>query len=107
MAYMLYLATLAGLVFAGYALVLYPYLFHPLSRIPNAHPLAPFSSLWILWTRYCDRELENVHQSHQKLGSVVRIGPNELSVNSVEGVRAVHTRALYKPKWYECFTHYK
>ncbi|RFU28663.1 hypothetical protein B7463_g7689, partial [Scytalidium lignicola] len=78
---------------------IHPLLLSPLSRIPAAHPTAGFSGLWISYQRYVGREVRSIHDAHRRLGPVVRLGQNEISVNSVEGVRVVYT--FDKPVWYK------
>lgn len=67
------LVAIGVLTFVIYKFVIFPAFVSPLSRIPNAHPSAPFSSLWILWVRYQGRENRTVHSTHDRLGSVVRL----------------------------------
>lgn len=62
----------------------------PLSKIPDAHPTSAFSAIWILWIRYCGKENVTVWEAHKRLGPMVRLGPNEISVNCVDGgIRSV------------------
>ncbi|KAF2720372.1 cytochrome P450 [Polychaeton citri CBS 116435] len=85
-----------------YTFIITPYLFGPLSEIPNAHWSAPLSSLWILNLRRKQRETFAVHAAHQRLGPVIRLGPNEISVNSVEGgIRTVYAGGYEKGDWYK------
>jgi hypothetical protein len=72
----------------------------PLSKIPNAHFTTPFSNAWILWQRYCSTETRAIHDSHRRLGPIVRLGPTEVSVNSLEGIRAIYGDNLDKHEWY-------
>ncbi len=100
-------AAVAILAFAVYRFVLYPAFLSPLSRIPNAHWSAPFSRLWILWVRFVHRENRTLHRAHGRLGPVVRVGPNELSINDLDSVRAVYQGGGFeKPVWYSLFDNY-
>ena len=47
--------------------------------------------------------------AHERLGPIVRIGPQELSINSIEdGVRIVYDGMFEKSKWYtNAFRNYK
>ncbi|KAK5291153.1 Na+/H+ antiporter, partial [Cryomyces antarcticus] len=86
--------------------VIYKYLVHPtflspLSRIPNAHPSSHLSPLWILWIRYTGRENRTVFAAHESNGPVIRLGPNEVSVNCVDGgIRTVYAGGFEKHAWY-------
>jgi len=86
---------------AIYRYVIYPAFFSPLSKIPNAHPTSAISPAWILWTRLKSRENRAVHAAHEKHGSIVRLAPNEISVNCVNGgLRTVYGGGFDKPDWY-------
>ena len=94
-------AVLLVVLFLLYRYVIYPGFVSPLSKIPNAHLTAPFSSLWILWTRYQRRENRTLYALHQKLGPVIRLGPKELSVDCVDhGIRSIYGGGFEKPEWY-------
>ena len=102
------LATVALVGLALYKFILYPAFFSPLAKIPNAHPTSPLSSAWILWIRWSRRENRTVHASHLKHGPIVRLGPNEVSVNSLDGgIRTVYAGSFEKGDWYSnMFTNY-
>ncbi|KAI9729644.1 MAG: hypothetical protein M1818_008447 [Claussenomyces sp. TS43310] len=90
-----------------YKAIIHPALLSPLSRIPNAHWTSAISPAWILWTRFRSRENREVHAAHQRLGSVVRLGPNEISVNCLDGgVRTVYGGGFEKGQWYTIFDNY-
>lgn len=94
-------------IYSVYKFILWPGFLSPLAKIPSAHPTAPFSPLWILWKRYRSQELLAIHQSHDKQGPVVRLGPDELSINCVEGgIRTVYSGGFEKPEWYQMFQNY-
>jgi hypothetical protein len=99
-------AAAAVFVFLAYRFVIYPAFLSPLSRIPAAHWSARFSSLWILWVRFTHRENKTLHSAHHRLGPVVRIGPNELSINDLASVRTVYQGGFEKPVWYSVFDNY-
>lgn len=75
----------AAILYAIYRLVIVPAFISPLSNIPAAHPTASFSPAWILWTRWCSRENATVLAAHERCGPLIRLGPNEISVNCVNG----------------------
>lgn len=86
---------------ALYRYVLVPAFLSPLARIPNAHWSAPISRLWILNERRLTRETRTIHAAHQRLGPIVRLGPNDISVNSVDGgIRNVYAGGYPKGDWY-------
>lgn len=91
----------AVLVYLIYRYAIYPAFISPLSKIPAAHWSARVSPAWILYMRYCFRENRTVHAAHQKYGDVVRLGPNELSVNCVDdGIRTIYAGGFEKHRWY-------
>jgi hypothetical protein len=98
------LAALLSLVL--YRFIIYPTFISPLARVPNAHWTTPISPLWILWTRIRCRENEVVHAAHLKHGSVIRLGPNELSINDIGGLRTVYAGGFEKGEWYSIFDNY-
>ncbi|KAL4989326.1 cytochrome P450 [Aspergillus falconensis] len=86
---------------------LYRYLIHPLFlsplsklKIPNAHFTSPLSSHWINSIRNAGEETVSIHALHAKHGPVVRLSPNELSVNSLHGLRVIYTGAFEKHALY-------
>jgi len=81
--------------------------FSRLARIPNAHWSSPISPIWILYTRYCGTELEVLHEAHQRWGSVVRVGPRDLSVSCYnDGVRTIYGGGMDKPDYYDYFQYH-
>ena len=84
----------AAILVAVYRYVILPVFVSPLSKIPAAHPTSSLSPSWILWTRWRGRENSTVLAAHERLGPLVRLGPNEISVNCVNGgIRTVSRRA--------------
>ncbi|KAI9838354.1 MAG: hypothetical protein M1819_005622 [Sarea resinae] len=95
------LTAIALVIALIYRFLIYPFFLSPLAKIPNAHPTSPLSPLWILWTRYQCRENRTVNAAHEKYGPIVRLAPNEISVNSVEGgIRTVYSGGYDKHEWY-------
>jgi len=79
----------------------------PLSKIPNAHWSSGFSSAWVLWHRWKGRELQTVVEAHRRLGPIVRLGPNDLSVSCYEeGIRKIYGGGFDKPVYYDFFGYY-
>lgn len=94
----LFLATVLYLI---YYYLIHPIFLSPLSKIPNAHFSSSFSPLWILWIRRKGFENRTRLSCHEKLGPVIRLGPNEIGVNCVEGgIRTVYGGAFEKHDWY-------
>ncbi|RYP19871.1 hypothetical protein DL765_003125 [Monosporascus sp. GIB2] len=89
-----------------YRYVLHPVLLSPLSRIPKAHWSCSISPAWILWARFNGRENRTLHRAHQEHGPLVRVGPSELSVNSLDGVRTIYQGGFDKHEWYSVFDNY-
>ncbi|KAL2075819.1 hypothetical protein VTL71DRAFT_762 [Oculimacula yallundae] len=100
------LALVSIISVAIYKFIIYPAFLSPLSRIPNVHWSAPFLPLWILWTRFKVRENRDIHAAHQKYGPVIRLAPNELSVNGLAGLRTVYGGGFEKGQWYSIFDNY-
>lgn len=81
--------------------VVYPYFLSPLAKIPNAHFTSPISSRWIDSHNAANTSVLAIHSLHRKYGPVVRLGPNELSVNSLQGLRTIYTGAFEKDAFYQ------
>ncbi|KZZ97873.1 Cytochrome P450 [Ascosphaera apis ARSEF 7405] len=91
----------ATLLYGIYKLIIYPAFLSPLAKIPNAHFTAPISPAWIIWNRFWMRNNRTVDEAHKRLGPVVRLGPNEVSVNCIDGgVRTVYSGGFEKHQWY-------
>lgn len=80
-----------------------------LSKIPAAHWSARFSPIWILWKRYTGKELHTLVDAHQKHGSIVLVGPQDLSVSCYQdGIRRVYDSGYPKPApFYSMFNYYR
>jgi hypothetical protein len=94
--------------------VLVGYLRNPLRKVPAAHPLAHFTSLWIHSVRWRGIENATLKAAHDRLGPIVCLGPEEISVNCVKGgIRDVYAGGFEKsnPKdgynWYGFFSNYE
>lgn len=94
------------LIYLIYHFYVYPALISPLSKIPNAHWSVPITSLWILRQRYEKRENYALEKAHKRFGPFVRTGPNEVSVDGLEGIRTVYQGGFEKADWYEIFDNY-
>jgi len=100
------LAFSALLFLAICRFIIYPLFLSPLSKVPNAHWTSPIAPLWILWVRFHCKENRTLHAAHLKYGPVLRLAPNELSVNDMAGVRTVYTGGFEKGQWYSIFDNY-
>lgn len=97
----------AALLLLSYRFLIYPLLISPLSRIPSAHPFAGITPLWMLWIRYTGHELRTIHSAHQRLGPIIKLGPNEISVNCIKGgIQTVYSGGFEKGFWYDFFVNY-
>ncbi|KAH7106148.1 benzoate 4-monooxygenase [Auriculariales sp. MPI-PUGE-AT-0066] len=76
----------------------------PLRGIPAPFP-AQFSNLWLLSVCRRGRRYEIVDQLHKKLGTVVRIQPNHVSVADEEAIQAIygHGNGFLKSDFYDAF----
>jgi unspecific monooxygenase len=84
-----------------YQFIVHPAFISPLSKIPAAHPTASISPAWILWKRFTFREIRTIHEAHQRLGPVIRLGPKEISINCVKGgIQTVYSGGFEKHAWY-------
>lgn len=93
-------AAIAALALVIYKFLIYPAFISPLARCPNAHWSSAISSLWILYHRQQQIDTPTVHAAHTRLGPVVRLAPNELSINSVEGgIRTIYSGGFEKGDW--------
>lgn len=87
------LLVLTSLIYKAY--------FSPFSKIPNAHLTTPFSGLWLIYQKFQGRENRTRLAAHKRLGPVVRLGPNEISVNTMDDVGAIFEHKSFdKTDWY-------
>lgn len=100
------LALSVFVLLAIYKFIIHPIFLSPLSHVPDAHWTSPITPIWILWVRFCSQENKTLHEAHLKYGPVLRLAPNELSVNELSGVRAVYTGGFEKGQWYSIFDNY-
>jgi len=81
------LAVVVGFI----AYYIFPYLatYRHLRHIPAPFP-AQFTDLWLLLVARRGDRYATVHELHQKLGPVVRIQPNHVSVNDDEAIQQIY-----------------
>ena len=101
---MISLSLIVGVCLVLYIFWVYiitPIFLSPLAKIPNAHFSSSFNPFWILWKRYREQENRTIHAAHEKHGKIVRLGPNEISIDSVDdGIRIVYSGGFEKGSWY-------
>lgn len=94
-------AALALLCLTIYKFIIYPTIISPLAKIPRAHWSSPISPGWILYHRQRQDDTTTIHAAHQRLGPIIRLAPNEISINSVDGgIRSVYAGGFEKGSWY-------
>lgn len=97
----------ALLLLLFYKYIIAPVFVSPLSKIPNARFTAPILPIWMWLKRRAGTESRTIFSLHQRLGSVVRLGPNEISVNSADGLRTIYIGGFEKDNWYrDAFLNY-
>ncbi|KAL4917545.1 cytochrome P450 [Aspergillus aurantiobrunneus] len=100
-------AITIGILFLLFRYLIRPLFLSPLSKIPNAHFTSPLSSRWIQTIRQAGNEVLTIHALHRKHGPVVRLAPDQLSVNSLHGLRVIYTGAFEKdPLYRELFLNF-
>ncbi|KAH8695171.1 cytochrome P450 [Talaromyces proteolyticus] len=81
------LTTLLAIVITGYAI--YQISFHPLAQYPEPL-LGKLTSLWSVYHAFRgDRHLA-IFELHQRYGTVVRIGPHHISINSASALGPIY-----------------
>ncbi|TAQ91634.1 hypothetical protein B7494_g39 [Chlorociboria aeruginascens] len=100
-------SILIALGFYVISIIIYRLGFHPLARYPGPllGRLTDWYSIYHAWKG--DRPLD-FYRLHQKYGQFVRFGPNRISVNSVEGLKAVYGAKAntQKSTYYSVFDHF-
>ncbi|TLD16085.1 uncharacterized protein PgNI_00529 [Pyricularia grisea] len=92
------LVAVAAPAFLVLAVALYRLFFHPLAHVPGPR-LAALSNVWYGRQVCSGRMLQLGKILHRQYGPVVRVGPNEVWLNSEEGFKQVYiSTALQKPK---------
>jgi hypothetical protein len=69
--------------------VCWPLFLSPLARIPGTKPFA-LTKLRLAYEDYRGTRTRTIHRLHQEYGSVVRVGPNEVSFNSLTALRQIY-----------------
>ncbi|KAF4922691.1 Cytochrome P450 monooxygenase sdnE [Colletotrichum viniferum] len=100
------IAVGAVVVWLVYHFVAYPIFLSPLAKIPVPHWSCHVSPLWILLARKNNFQNRSLHKAHLQYGPVVRIGPNELSVDGYDVIKTVYQGGFEKDQWYSIFDNY-
>ncbi|KPM37919.1 hypothetical protein AK830_g8634 [Neonectria ditissima] len=106
MASILPCAAAVAIILFLYRCILYPLFLSPLAKIPAGHWSCHVTPFWILRARKTNCQNRTLHRAHLKHGPVVRIGPNELSVDGVQALRIVYQGGFEKDNWYSVFNNY-
>lgn len=95
-------ATVIALILTFiYKILLEPLFISALSKIPAAHFSSHISPFWIYFIRYVNIENETIYRLHEKKGPIIRLAPNELSINCYEqGLKTVYTGGFEKTAFY-------
>lgn len=89
-----------------YICIIYPLYISPLSKLPVPHWSCRFFSFWILHARKNGAENASLQDAHRRLGNIVRVSPNTVSVDGVEALRTIYQGGFAKAPWYRIFDNY-
>ncbi|KAH7354879.1 cytochrome P450 [Rhexocercosporidium sp. MPI-PUGE-AT-0058] len=70
-------------------LVIYRLYFHPLANYPGP-VFGRMTDWYTVYHAWLANRHTDFHRLHQKYGEIVRVGPNRISVNSIEGLKAIY-----------------
>lgn len=84
---------------------LYNQYFHPLGKFPGPF-CAKHTDVWRAYHLCTRRFPDTLSSLHAKHGPVIRIGPNDLSFQSVDAIEAIYKsgRRVSKSSFYDGFT---
>jgi hypothetical protein len=95
-------------------IILTTYLAYHLFHSPTSHFPGPwyskFTGLYLLIQEFRGRRRVYIHALHEKYGSVVRLGPNEVSFLSKDAVREIYTSGgsgFDKTRFYSLFMQFE
>ncbi|KAL0930039.1 cytochrome P450 4A10 [Colletotrichum truncatum] len=101
-----YAAVLLVILFTfAFLRSVYNVFLHPLRRVPGPF-LAKHSRLWLFYHDYHGNPHNHIRELHRKLGPLVRISPNEVSVDDVDANNVIYSQnnPWVKPAYhYEAF----
>ena len=89
----------------------YKYWVDPLGRIPTIHWSAPFSRGYILWQIYQNKRRYVHYDAHMgsdgKILPVIRVGPKEISIMTIQGVKMVYDGGFERSSHYTVFQNFR
>ncbi|KAI1621926.1 putative benzoate 4-monooxygenase [Exophiala viscosa] len=93
----------------GYYSVPYLITYSSLREIPAASRTAAFSNLWLAFQARRVRRSAAVHDAHQRLGPIVRIAPNHISIASTAAIHPIygHGNGMMKSDFYDAFVSFE
>jgi cytochrome P450 len=74
----------------SYKFIIYPLLLSPLAKIPKPHFSCSISGAWIRRRRQSIFEANALFAAHEKYGAIVQVAPDEIRVNSLDGLRQIY-----------------
>lgn len=94
------IVMIAVITYIGYLLFL-----HPLARYPGPQ-LAALTSIWKAYHSYSWTLHEELVRLHERLGPVIRIGPNDLHFWDASAIAPIYKagRSMGKTEFYDAFT---
>ena len=99
----LFLLGVLALYLAGY--IIYQRLFHPLAKYPGPF-LASLTDLWQVHQFMTLKQPYSLTELHEKHGSVVRYGPDKLSITDEEAIKTIYqagARHMPKTEFYDAY----
>jgi hypothetical protein len=95
------------LAFLFYRYLIYPAFISPLSKIPVSHPIASVLPIWMWWKERTGCQARSIFDAHQRNGPVVRVGPNEVHLASLDGLRvAFNSGKFERSDWFLAFLNF-
>lgn len=80
---------LAAFAWGSLSVLIYRAAFAPLSRLPGPW-YTLFSDVFLMYKEFTGQRRVYIHELHKSFGSVVRLGPNEVSFTSIEALKEIY-----------------
>ena len=82
-------------------------IFTPLAKLRGPW-YSLFTDLWLMYKEFAGQRRIYIHELHQRFGSVVRLGPNEVSFTSFEALKEIYQNGggYDKTEFYNLFQQY-
>ncbi|KAL1619277.1 hypothetical protein SLS56_010220 [Neofusicoccum ribis] len=94
-------AAVTALLAAVYRFLIHPIFLSALAKIPAAHFSSHVSNIWLLWVRYSGQENRAVYELHKRKGPILRLSPNQLSLNCFDGgLKQIYLGGFPKSEFY-------